>query len=142
MAHQLSLFPQEQLSTEDCLYKTCIACLCSKPTSDFSILVRRQGDRNTLRTVCKECTAVATDIVNSYRHHNPIPEDFACPLCKRSIEDFHSQGRYRTQSPFSVDHNPETLEIRGWICNPCNSSMGLAKHSVSVLENMIKYLQA
>ncbi len=142
MTRQLSLFPEEELSNDDCLSKTCIACGCEKPIDNFGILVRRVGERNTLRTVCKECDSEARSVVGDYRKKNPLPQDYCCPLCGRNEKAFHREGRYRTQSPFSVDHNPETLEVRGWICNPCNSSMGLAKHSIDVLKNMIDYLQA
>ena len=142
MTRQLSLFPEEELSDDDCLYKTCVACGCEKSVDNFGILVRRVGERNTLRTVCKECDTKARAVVGDYRKKNPLPQDYCCPLCGRDEKAFHKEGRYRTQSPFSVDHNPETLEVRGWICNPCNSSMGLAKHSVDVLKNMIDYLKA
>jgi hypothetical protein len=142
MTQQLSLFPVDEVLPDEVLSKTCIACGCDKVIKDFPILRRGRGERDTMRSVCKECHKVACSVVTSYRDKNPIPKDFCCPLCNRNMEDFQKEGRYRTQSPFSVDHNPVTLEIRGWICNPCNSSMGLAKHSVDVLKNMIDYLRA
>ena len=41
-----------------------------------------------------------------------------------------------------VDHNHATGEVRGLICSPCNSALGLAKDSVKVLEAMIEYLNS
>jgi hypothetical protein len=39
-----------------------------------------------------------------------------------------------------VDHNHKTGEVRGLICQGCNSALGHAKDSVSVLNNMVTYL--
>ena len=142
MTQQLSLFSQDEVPTEEVLSKCCVACGEDKPLSDFPMLRRGIGERNTLRSVCKECHSKAVAVVVDYRKKNPLPQDHCCPLCGRDEKAFHREGRYRTQSPFSVDHNPETLKVRGWICNPCNSSMGLAKHSIDVLKNMIDYLKA
>lgn len=39
-----------------------------------------------------------------------------------------------------VDHCHTTLKIRGLLCQRCNSLLGLAKDSVTILENAISYL--
>ncbi len=41
----------------------------------------------------------------------------------------------------SVDHNHETGEIRGLICNGCNRMLGYANDSISVLGKAIEYLK-
>jgi hypothetical protein len=40
----------------------------------------------------------------------------------------------------SVDHNHETGEIRGLLCNSCNLSLGHAKEDTKILLKMIDYL--
>ena len=72
---------------------------------------------------------------------NKIPEDYACPLCKKTHLNYKNSGRYWTQSPFSVDHCQKTRVVRGWICNPCNSAMGLAQHNPDLLKKMANYLE-
>lgn len=42
---------------------------------------------------------------------------------------------------FCVDHNHNTGTVRGLLCHNCNSSLGLLKENVSILEKMIKYIE-
>lgn len=41
----------------------------------------------------------------------------------------------------AVDHNHETGEVRGLLCNNCNRALGLLKDNVDVLQNAINYLK-
>ena len=45
-----------------------------------------------------------------------------------------------TGKSLAVDHNHETGKIRGLLCKNCNTSIGLLKENISVLENAIIYL--
>lgn len=40
-----------------------------------------------------------------------------------------------------LDHDHQTGKFRGWICHDCNWTLGKVKDSISILENLIKYLQ-
>jgi hypothetical protein len=40
-----------------------------------------------------------------------------------------------------IDHCHSTNIVRGVLCNNCNTALGLVGDNVSVLEEMIKYLQ-
>jgi len=40
-----------------------------------------------------------------------------------------------------IDHCHSTNKVRGVLCNNCNTSLGLVGDNISVLEEMIKYLQ-
>lgn len=137
---QLDFFRSaESANTSD--VKTCVGCKESKPLLAFRVLVRRQGDRHTLSSTCSTCDDAASVLKQQYRKQNPLPDDYKCPICSMSHEDYLSRGVYRTQSPFSVDHCQHSMEVRGWICNPCNSAMGLAKHDVDILQKMIGHLK-
>ena len=52
----------------------------------------------------------------------------------------------RTDTPggsgarFAVDHNHETGEVRGLLCNNCNRGLGHLQDSVLILEQAIRYL--
>ena len=60
-------------------------------------------------------------------------QDGACAICKST--DFGKHGR------MFDDRDRETGEIRGLLCNQCNSGLRLFKHSVVSLLNAVNYLQ-
>ena len=40
-----------------------------------------------------------------------------------------------------IDHNHDTGEVRGLLCNSCNRGIGLAKDSRQTINNWIEYLE-
>ena len=140
---QLDLFkePTPETEHEEVYMKTCVGCGEEKPITEYNRLVRRHGDRHTYYPTCKTCNSKGAVAKAEWKKNNPLPEDHACPICGKTHEDYLKLGKYRDQSPFSIDHCYKTLKVRGYICNPCNSALGLAKHDKTVLKNMIKYLE-
>jgi len=120
--------------------KCCVGCGNYQALGSFRVLVRRQGDRNTMSSTCKKCDRKAAKIKSDWKFLNPLPLDYPCPICGMTHSDYLSLGKYKTQSSFSVDHCQKSMQVRGWICNPCNSAMGLAKHDSEILDSMIRYL--
>jgi hypothetical protein len=53
----------------------------------------------------------------------------SCMLCGDHTEEF------------SVDHNHQTGEVRGLLCNPCNLGLGYFKDSILRLQKAIDYLE-
>ena len=60
-------------------------------------------------------------------------QDYKCYSC--SVE--HSS----LKKGLFVDHCHTTGKVRGLLCNSCNSALGYAKDNITVLANMIKYLE-
>jgi len=56
-----------------------------------------------------------------------------CAICGRHQSEF--------KRALSVDHNHETGEIRGLLCDNCNLMLGKAKESIEILKSVIKYLK-
>lgn len=55
-----------------------------------------------------------------------------CAICKCELE---------LRSKFThIDHDHETLEIRGLLCHPCNTAIGLLKEDETIIINVFKYL--
>ena len=54
-----------------------------------------------------------------------------CPLCRREFND--------TNFPPMVDHDHNTGEVRGLLCNRCNWALGVLEHD-NALERAILYL--
>ncbi len=51
------------------------------------------------------------------------------------------QGSCKTGYRLAVDHCHTTGEIRGLLCQPCNTALGSARDDIDTLKKMIKYLE-
>ena len=56
-----------------------------------------------------------------------------CAICKQEC---------KTRKSLSVDHDHETGDIRGLLCNRCNRGLGLFRDDPEVLKNATRYLQS
>lgn len=68
---------------------------------------------------------------------------------KKTLEDLEKiAGRKRPEQCeicgalgiMNFDHDHETGEFRGWICNRCNLVLGMVKDNRELLNDLIKYL--
>ena len=62
-------------------------------------------------------------------------QDYKCAICKTA--DMKTK---RTEW-FAVDHDHETGEVRGLLCNHCNRGIGLLGDSIDNLVNATNYLK-
>lgn len=58
-------------------------------------------------------------------------------ICHKSETSIY-KGKIRA---LCIDHDHQTFQIRGLLCNKCNKALGLFDDNVSLLEGAIKYLQ-
>lgn len=56
-----------------------------------------------------------------------------CAICNDVIELRGKQTH--------IDHDHETLEVRGLLCHGCNTAIGLFKENEETMNNAIKYLR-
>jgi|SRR3989344_1512523 len=64
----------------------------------------------------------------------PKNKPFECPICaKRTIAGITSK--------VVLDHNHRTGEIRGWICDSCNTGIGRFKDDIELIKRAIKFLK-
>jgi hypothetical protein len=132
--------------------KTCKACKVAKPYTEFN---KRVGNADGYRTQCKACWS----IYNKKRYDDPkyveqhrsnhlkrkygitladyetmlASQNNSCAICK-------SESPKRNSQYFMVDHNHQTGEVRGLLCHPCNSAIGLLGDNISSLEAAVTYL--
>lgn len=90
------------------------------------------GDKY-LRPECKDCTNKARKGCNAAKKlaGNPKYPDLGTPC--------HNCGR--TDKKLVFDHDHETLEHRGWLCDNCNRSLGMLGDTIEGLERTILYLK-
>ena len=91
-----------------------------------------------LRHTCRSCyyadQRVRTKLRKQYA--DSIPSDYACPLCGMTEE---KKGK---KVKWCVDHDHQTLEFRGLICDYCNRKIGNnTSESIEYFEKVIKYLK-
>ena len=58
-------------------------------------------------------------------------------MCNHTMVDGR-KGRFAR----NVDHDHETGEVRGILCNCCNKVIGYAYEDTAILESAIKYLKS
>lgn len=59
---------------------------------------------------------------------------YCCAICEKDTPG-------KNHKHFSVDHDHETGEIRGLLCNDCNRGLGLLGDSYERLEKVLHYLK-
>lgn len=63
-----------------------------------------------------------------------------CEICGKKMER-PTKGRGQGLDVVAVDHDHETGEIRGLICNACNKGLGFFKDNVELLKKATEYLE-
>jgi hypothetical protein len=71
-------------------------------------------------------------------NHLFLKQKGKCDICDKAESQLDTNGKVKW---LSVDHNHDTSEIRGLLCNSCNTGIGKLGDSIKVLENAIKYLK-
>ena len=65
-----------------------------------------------------------------------------CGICGITEEDFLlTTGIKRKITKFFVDHDHNTNEIRGLLCDKCNRGIGLLNDNIDTLRNAVAYLE-
>lgn len=67
-------------------------------------------------------------------------QDNLCAIC---LKPETRKGKKKSDGflPLAVDHCHETGKIRALLCGACNTSLGLLREDVTILESMISYLK-
>ena len=119
--------------------KTCVKCNEEKPIESFKSyghLQKTTGLPSTER-VCKKCSNFRTKQTQKLRETTPPPpKDYACPICLVTAEDNKQRN-----NQWCLDHNHDTGEARGWLCNKCNSAIGWLNDDATYTRRATEYLE-
>ena len=93
------------------------------------------------RSECKECRAskkaIPAKVRREYEKQHPRPkigEEFYCKVCDRTIT-------IQSKRDVNLDHDHTTGDIRGYICNRCNTGLGNFRDNISILDRAIRWLK-
>ena len=123
--------------------KKCSKCNKEKPLEDYSLT-----PANNPRGACKACRSIDNKGVEARSRklrfkYGITHEDYLkllhkqqgkCAVCfAKASDQYHGC--------LDVDHNHNTGEVRGLLCNNCNRLLGFAGDSSEVLQNASDYLK-
>lgn len=137
--------------------KKCTKCKVIKDINEFYSCKR---DKSGVRSWCKECDNNAPD---NYTHslkgkhvrmlYNDLPKTRNTRLLKKfgiTLNQYNVIIKQQnnkcaicgksTKKRLNVDHDHKTKKIRGLLCTPCNTAIGLLNDDIEIIKNVLRYL--
>lgn len=111
----------------------CRKCKIAKPITRFHHDNRTPNKRRTTCNDCRNLHKRVTNISSDHRKDLLEEQNNSCGICGINAEELSKK--------LSVDHNHETNQVRGLLCNSCNLGLGQFKDSVVFLSYAIEYLE-
>jgi hypothetical protein len=105
--------------------KTCIYCHAAKELSDFP---KHSHYKDNLDSRCRDCVKQQTQTRKALHKIAP-PKPKNCECCGKSPRKW------------CLDHDHKTNQIRGWLCDQCNTGIGKLGDTIESLEKALKYLK-
>ena len=102
-------------------------------------------DTNESRFVCGACSSTKKNhnIASYHIYETQVRTITKCDICATSISHNRKEGEKHCSA--KIDHDHDTLDVRGVLCHNCNSAEGLVKKTpVSLLswaKNLVAYLE-
>ncbi len=119
------------------LVKICSECNEEKPLSDFP---KHIGMADNLDTRCKPCMKSQSKYRKELEKIVPVKPLTVCECCGRPFEET-KKGSPRLDH----DHSYEDVKLnafRGYICDWCNTGIGLLGDNIEGLMNAVAYITA
>jgi len=123
--------------------KLCNKCKVNLPDTSFSKRKYSSGNIG-LQNKCKECERKSRS--QYYKPHESARRKFKLTEEEYTTLINRSQGLCEVcNTPMGdkrcIDHNHSTGEIRGVLCNKCNTALGLVGDNTTTLTKLIQYLE-
>lgn len=115
--------------------KTCCRCKIEQPTNNFH---KSRARSDGLHVECKPCRSKMARVSHLRDRYGITVEDYndllieqdsKCAICSRTVV-----------GSLDVDHDHSTGEVRGLLCNRCNTGLGNFKDNPESLINAANYL--
>lgn len=133
--------------------KYCNKCNIEKDITEF---YERKSGRDGYRNDCKSCHSIrATKYYFSHKeHHRKASRRYSLKVeYGMSLEEYEARSQEQKflckicgkpqskERGLAVDHDHQTGEVRGLLCNTCNSALGGFQDDVDLLKRAINYLE-
>lgn len=121
--------------------KVCIKCNEEKPLSKFAPRTRdKNGNPTEHRNDCTDCQKEKSKEVSDLKkkHSQPDINTYVCPVCHRDKDDL---AYTKWKNPFVLDHDHNTGDARGWICQDCNTAIARIHDCAETARRMITYIE-
>jgi hypothetical protein len=147
--------------------KTCKTC---KKTKELKFFHKKKGGHLGVKTNCSDCCkTIDAKYYATPKHKEKRLERQSKPEYQLYIRSYRLKKKYgitlddydkmikeqkgvcktcktnelssTSDKYFAVDHCHKTGKVRGLLCGPCNSALGMVKENIETLENLIKYLK-
>lgn len=111
----------------------CVKCLYQKPITDFRFESKRKNKRHKICKACRNVHRTVTRNANRDEYEQMFKmQNECCAICGITAEE--------SGKKLVIDHNHETLKIRGLLCRRCNSGLGFFRDNQLYLAMAIEYL--
>lgn len=112
----------------------CSTCKRAKPREEFA---ENRTTRNGLNSECRTCRSVAWiqhkyDLSVTEYQELYDSQGGRCAIC----------NQLPTGGRLCVDHNHDSGDVRGLLCDNCNKAIGLFQDSPEVIISAVEYIQA
>ena len=146
MLDQLELFNNNKSIQTGDENKLCVKCNNVKLLTSFQSNWHRADGSKSYGNVCKECINASKKITNRLKKETPYPsDDYLCPICNISLEGLKNKididNKSRNRAIWVLDHDHDSGEFRGWLCNVCNSALGWLEDDINYVRRALNYLE-
>lgn len=113
--------------------KQCRKCLRTLPVTNFRFTNISENKRHNICRACRQIHRQVTRNANREEYETLLEkQNHVCAICGITAEEIGKK--------LVIDHNHETLKIRGLLCWRCNSGLGFFKDNQAHLAMAIEYL--
>ena len=128
----------------------CKKCNKDLPVTEFYIKTSSNKNHFRFNSPCKKCSNIYQVVNRSEyqrKYHllkkfNIDIETYNKMLSEQNNSCFICNVKFDNDSKkFAVDHCHETNNIRGLLCQNCNTGLGFFRDNIEILQNAIEYLR-
>lgn len=114
----------------DSILYTKICRRCGQRKNKQNWFWKDKNNRDRYSNLCKACYRIAKNKVRNL-HKMAGPPPSTCECC----------GKKPSIKPLCLDHDHTTNEVRGWLCDQCNTAIGHLGDTIPDVEKALTYLK-